>query len=63
MDTDGSQHLCMEELVEVIEKFKLPIPVTHVNEVFFQVLDKDGDGRVSYHEFAEKLKQWEGAAQ
>ena len=48
--------------MNAIESFKLPIPVTHVNEVFYEVFDRDGDGKVSYREFCDKLKLWEGSA-
>ena len=37
IDKDKSGHLSMQELTQVCEEFKLPIPLTHVNEVFFQV--------------------------
>jgi len=58
-DEDRSGFLTFDELHGVIETFKLPIPMTHVHEVFYQVFDKDGDGKVSYAEFVDKLKQFE----
>jgi len=60
MDRDRSGTLSMGELQEVVERFQLPIPLTHVHEVFHTLFDKDGDGQVSYDEFCDKLKQWEG---
>ena len=46
-------------MTEIVSKMSLDIPITHINEIFYQVMDKDGDGNVSYNEFCEKLKQWE----
>ena len=102
IDTDNSQYLSFNELKAVCEKFQLPIPVTHVQEVripqrftrshtgpachctcalfsprgvcalcvdcgdlqvFYQIFDKDGDGRVSYKEFCDKLNEWESQKQ
>jgi alanyl-tRNA synthetase len=60
-DKDKSGYLSAEELFTVVESFGLSIPTTHANEIFYQLLDKNGDGEVSYHEFAAKLKEWEAA--
>jgi len=61
IDGNNSAHLSFDELLKVCEHFKLPIPLTHVHEVFYQVFDRDGDGKVSYREFCDKLRQWDEA--
>lgn len=45
--------------MKVVRALELPIPLTHVHEVFYQVLDKDANGDVSYKEFCDKLMQWD----
>jgi Ca2+-binding EF-hand superfamily protein len=59
MDADASNHLSKEEIIDAVQHFALPIPVSHIGEVFDKILDIDGDGKVSYVEFCEKLKPYE----
>jgi Ca2+-binding EF-hand superfamily protein len=58
VDKDRSGHLTLDELVAVIEKMGMEVPITHVQEVFFELMDEDGDGTVSFKEFTKKLKQY-----
>jgi hypothetical protein len=55
-DADRSNYLSKEEIVDVVQHFAFPIPKSHIHQIFTQVLDKDGDGKISYSEFCEKLK-------
>ena len=59
IDTDRSNHLSKREIVEAVQHFALPIPLSHIGEVFDKVLDVDQNGNVSWSEFCEKLKPYE----
>ena len=58
IDVDGSKHLTLEELFKAVERYGLPIPLPHLNEIFFQLLDQNSDGKVSYLEFVNSLQRW-----
>ena len=58
-DADRSGYLSKEEVVTTIKHFALPIPLSHIYQIFDEILDKDGDGEVSYTEFCDKLKSSE----
>ena len=45
--------------MNAVQHFALPIPLSHIDELFEQVLDVDGDGKISYTEFCDKLQQYE----
>tara|TARA_B110000046_G_C12827426_1_gene328022 strand:- start:70 stop:309 length:240 start_codon:yes stop_codon:yes gene_type:complete len=61
-DKDKSNHLSMDEMAIVIQRLGIEIPLSHLMELFYSVMDKDGDGNISYHEFTSNLKRWAGAA-
>ena len=56
MDEDKDGKLSKEELVQGVQHFSLPIPLSHIEEVFDKVMDKDENGGVSYVEFCEAMK-------
>lgn len=53
-DTDGSGHLDFDELVGIFGKLGLPIVEQEVLTVL-RYFDKDGDGQISYQEFASRM--------
>jgi Ca2+-binding EF-hand superfamily protein len=59
MDEDSSNYLTKDELVSAVQHFSLPIPLSHIHEIFDRVLDKNGDGQISYNEFADILKSYD----
>jgi len=61
-DGDKSNHLSMDEMAIVIQRLGIEIPLSHLMELFYSVMDKDGDGNISYYEFTSNLKRWAGAA-
>jgi len=58
-DKDRSKHLSLDELAQVIKDTGVDIPMTHINELYYQVIDRNADGEVSYSEFCKKLMQWD----
>jgi Ca2+-binding EF-hand superfamily protein len=60
LDKDGSNHLTKDEIVNAVQHFALPIPLSHIGEIFDKILDIDGDGKISYVEFCQKLQDCEG---
>ena len=59
MDKDRSNYLSKSEIVDVVQSFALPIPVSHIHQVFDDVFDKNGDGKISYTEFCDKIKAFD----
>ena len=55
IDEDASGHLTTEEIVNAVQHFALPIPLTHIHEIFAG-MDADGNGKVSYQEFADRIQ-------
>ena len=53
-DADRSGHITRDELEAGIQHFNLGIPVEHVAQIA-DALDTDGDGKISYEEFASQL--------
>ena len=53
--------MSFNELVRAISGLGLEIPLTHVAEIYYQVFDKDANGRVTFDEFCDKLAQWDAA--
>ena len=39
--------------------FSLPIPLSHIEDIFVKVLDVDGDGNVSFTEFCDHCKSYD----
>jgi len=56
IDSDRSNYLSRAEIVDAVQHFALPIPEAHINEVFENVFDVNGDGQISYTEFCDKMK-------
>jgi len=57
MDVNKDGRLSMDELKRAVRMYNLPIPETHVEQVFRQKCDHNGDGQVDYEEFALALKR------
>ena len=60
IDEDKSGYLGVEEIINAVQHFALPIPLSHVHEIFAG-MDTDGDGQVSYAEFAAVIKTYDDA--
>jgi len=59
LDEDGSGRLSKEELVQAVQHFSLPIPLTHIHEIFDTILDVDSDGHISFNEFTKRLSEFD----
>mmetsp|Transcript_85383 Transcript_85383/g.170442 ORF Transcript_85383/g.170442 Transcript_85383/m.170442 type:complete len:383 (-) Transcript_85383:493-1641(-) len=57
IDEDKNGYLSREELVKAVENFALPIPLSHVHQIFDDVSDVNSDGKLSYDEFANLLRK------
>jgi len=58
MDKDRSMALTKEEVIEGLQNFCIPVPRNHIAQLFDRI-DVDGNGKISYLEFCEKLKAYE----
>ena len=59
MDKDKSGALSKAEMTEAIREFTLPIPLSHVDQLFNEIGDKNGDGFIDYSEFVKLLQQYD----
>ena len=39
-----------------MQNFGLPIPLSHIHEIFDKVMDQDENGNVSFNEFCDAMK-------
>lgn len=57
-DVDRSGSITVEEFRQALEGLRLPIPANHLASLLLDI-DTDGDGKINYEEFADKLLEWE----
>lgn len=57
LDQDKSGCLDKDEMIEAVQNLTLPIPITHVEQIFNSLADKNGDGRIDYSEFCQLMMQ------
>jgi len=56
IDEDNCGHISKDELAMAVQHFALPIPLSHIGEIFDHILDVDSDGKVSYNEFTTMIE-------
>mmetsp|Transcript_29283 Transcript_29283/g.75464 ORF Transcript_29283/g.75464 Transcript_29283/m.75464 type:complete len:345 (+) Transcript_29283:83-1117(+) len=59
IDEDKSGTLSEEEMLDAVMHFALPIPINHVQQMFAELADKNGDGCIDYNEFCQLLKGYD----
>jgi Ca2+-binding EF-hand superfamily protein len=58
MDEDKDGKLSRDELVMGVQNFGLPIPLSHIHEIFDHVMDQDENGNVDFNEFCSAMQEY-----